>query len=434
MEGEIGADSTPGDGQPLLVRLPLEPGEPEALALAPGPALVGTRLLAVDDNATNRRLIEQLAQRWQMPVAAAASGREALVLLRDAATRGEPFQCAAIDMNMPDMTGIELAEEMHRDDRFPTPAMVMLTSSFGQRRQAREAGIDIYMTKPVRRIRLQSALAEALGLHSQRQQAPERFSAQAGSSPVILIAEDNDVNQALAVQMVRRRGYQAEVVGDGHAALEALAQRSFAAVLMDCQMPELNGYDATAELRRREGDSAHMPVIALTANALRSDRAKCLDSGMDDYISKPVKAAELDRVLARWAPRTTDAPSPTGEAASPARTVVAGRVDRAALDRLRADLGSDDVLRQIVDIFGARTPMDLAMIRQAIADSDSEIVRGIAHQLQGSCATLAAVDLAELCRQLDEIAAGSLDAASALVDRIEPAFIQSYAALRAQLP
>ena len=193
---------------------------------------------------------------------------------------------------------------MHRDKAFPTPAIVMLTSTFGQRQHARAAGIDVYMTKPVRRDRLQHALAEALGRRTQREQLPAHTSAATASSPIILIAEDNDINQSVAVQMLERRGYRTEIAQDGLAVLTALRRRTFAAVLMDCQMPEINGYDTTRELRRREDGDRHIPVIAMTAHALRGDRERCLASGMDDYLSKPLRPEELDRILTRWVPRT----------------------------------------------------------------------------------------------------------------------------------
>ena len=306
MDGQVGANAIAGRGSTFWFTLPLEPGEVTPDSDRCSLTLTGTRLLVVEANETNRRLIEQLARQWSVDVETTGSARDALVRLRDAGAKQEPFDCAALDMNMPETDGIQLVEAIHRDKTFPTPAIVMLTSTFGQRQHARAAGIDVYMTKPVRRDRLQHALADALGRQTQREQGPPRTSADTASAPIILIAEDNDINQSVAVQMLERRGYRTEIARDGLEALAALRRRPFAAVLMDCQMPELNGYDATRELRRRENGDRHIPVIAMTAHALRGDRERCLASGMDDYLAKPLRPEELDRILRRWAPRTAD--------------------------------------------------------------------------------------------------------------------------------
>jgi PAS domain S-box-containing protein len=254
MDGEVGATSTPGEGSCFWFALPLERGEATPAAVEDAPTLEGTRLLAVDDNQTNRRLITQLARHWKMHVTAVSNAKEALASLRDAAARGEPFDCAALDMHMPDTDGIQLAQAIRRDKTFPPPVLLMLTSNFDQRQQVRGAGIDVHMTKPVRRTRLHRALLEAVGIQSRRQQAPPDTNAAAGaeSFPRVLVAEDNELNQILALRMLERRGYRVDVVENGERALEALDGEPYAAVLMDCQMPDLNGYDATSELRRRE--------------------------------------------------------------------------------------------------------------------------------------------------------------------------------------
>jgi two-component system sensor histidine kinase/response regulator len=430
MNGELGADSIPGQGSCFWFTLPLECGDLAGPSQVRAPGLTGSRLLAVDDNETNRRLIEQLAQRWNVRVTAVSSGQEALACLRDAARRQEPFDCAAIDMKMPDMDGIQLAQAMSRDEAFPTPALVMLTSTFGERQQAREAGIDIYMTKPVRRVRLQNALAEALGIRSRRDQAPAESTTNTGSSPTILVVEDNDVNQAVAVQMLRRRGYQPEVVTNGREALDALEQRRYAAVLMDCQMPELDGYEATGELRRRERKGEHIPVIAMTAYAMRGDHEKCLDSGMDDYLAKPLRPNELDRILRRWAPR-----SPTGvnaEAAPAAVDASAGRnpLDPAGIELLRSEFRGTAVLAELVDLFGSQTPALIANLRSAVAAGDAESVKANAHKLKGGAVSLAAIQVAELCEELESRASSeSLEGGAALVEQIQPAFERAHAAL-----
>jgi two-component system sensor histidine kinase/response regulator len=432
MDGEVGADSRLGKGSRFWFTLPLERGDSADPSVACAPELAGTRLLAVDDNETNRQMIEQLARRWDVRVTAVSSGREALVCLHEAAVQQEPFDCAAIDMNMPGMDGIELAQAMYRDQRYPTPALVMLTSTSGQRQHAREAGIDVYMTKPVRRNRLQNALAEALGIQSGRQRAPVESTARTGASPVVLLVDDNEINQILAVQMLTRRGYESDVVADGCEALKALEDRRYDAVLMDCQMPNLNGYDATGELRRREQDGERTPVIAMTAHAMRGDLEKCLASGMDDYLAKPLSPAEFDRVLRRWVPRTNGSHA-FSSAAEPA--VVKSSADDAPLDaagvqRLRSEFGSTDALARLVELFATQTPGRLIEMRAAVEAGETDTVKDSAHKLKGGCLTLAAARMGELCSGLETLAAGgSLDGAGALVDEIGSAFSAAHAAL-----
>jgi two-component system sensor histidine kinase/response regulator len=293
------------------------------------------------------------------------------------------------------------------------------------------------MTKPVRRTRLFNALAEAIGIKIRREQVPAEGNAGAESSPVILVAEDNDVNRILAIRMLERRGYRVEAVGDGSQAVEALKRCSYAAVLMDCQMPEQDGYDATSELRLSERGGSRTPVIAMTAHALGGDREKCLACGMDDYLAKPLKPEELDRVLRRWAPRTTtgsDGAGPVVQAmhdGAPASDVV---LDPAGIEHLRSQLGSTEALRLPVELFATQTPDLLADMRRAIAACDAETVRGDAHKLKGGCMTLAATHMAELCGELElRLGADSLDGATELVDQIEGAFEQAHTALLAQV-
>jgi len=439
MDGEVGAESVLGEGSRFWFTVALERAAAPIASNDQFATLAGIRLLAVDDNATNRRLIVQLGRRWEMDVTAVSCAREALEQLHQAAARQEPFHCAALDLHMPDTNGIELAQAIFADKTFPTPALVMLTSTADDRREAHEAGIDVYMTKPVRRTRLFNALAEAIGIKTRREQLPVEVEddVHAASSPMILVAEDNDVNQILAIRMLQRRGYRVEAVGDGRQAVEALDRRRYAAVLMDCQMPEQDGYEATGEVRLREPAGRHTPVIAMTAHALGGDREKCLACGMDDYLAKPITPDELDRVLRRWAPRTTkgsDGRAPVVEATQD--DAPAGKVplDPAGIERLRCELGSTSALRRPVELFATQTPELLTDMRQAIEAGDAETVRGDAHKLKGGCMTLAATHMAELCRELElRLGAGSLDGATVLVDQIEGAFAQAHAALLAEV-
>jgi two-component system, sensor histidine kinase and response regulator len=430
MDGEVGVTSTRGQGSTFWFTLPLERCEADDGHGDRETELAGTRLLVVDDNETNRRLLVQLAHRWNIEVVAVADAQHALALLRDAAARQEPFDCAALDMHMPGTDGIELAQAMYRDGSFPTPALVMLTSTLGQRREARDAGIDVHMTKPVRRSRLQSALSEALGIQTRRSQRvqEDNLDANAGPSPLILVVEDNDINQILAVSMLERRGYRTEVAGDGRQALAMLEQQAYDAVLMDCQMPELNGYDTTQELRQRELGRPSTPVIAMTANALRGDREKCLANGMDDYLAKPLKPEALDRLLRRWAPKARQDQNAEPATQQPPGS---GPLDSAGIEVFLRESGA--AASTVIDVFAKQTPGLVAQMRAAIKAEDTATLREKAHRLKGSCLALAATQMAEPCKQLEARArAGTTDGAAALVNQIETDFAATLKALAAQ--
>jgi signal transduction histidine kinase/HPt (histidine-containing phosphotransfer) domain-containing protein len=413
MDGQVGVESVFGKGSQFWFTLPLgNELQPQGGDTA-YPELTGSRLLVVDEDEETRRLITALGRGWQMQVTAADNATAALACLREAAAT-EPFHCVAVDLQMTD--GIELVADILRDARFTTPAIMTLTSTYEQRQRSRDAGIHVFTTKPVRRARLGGALTETLRNRRRRVEAPGGEARNVGYlNPIILVAEDNQVNQILAASMLSRRGYRTEVVGNGAEALSALSQRRFAAVLMDCQMPEISGYDATERLRLREPEAVHTPVIAMTAHALQGDREKCLLSGMDDYLSKPLNPDDLDRILSRWAPRT-----PTEEPGG------------SAMDELRADLGGAEALGRVVDVFGRQTPGLLAAMRAAIAAPDAGALTHHAHKLKGGSLTLGATHMAGLCDKLELcVAGGSVDGAAELVDGLDRAFQARHAELRA---
>jgi CheY-like chemotaxis protein len=245
----------------------------------------------------------------------AESGKQALKLLSAGAVEGAVYDLAILDLMMPEMDGFDLARAIKATPEIARVPLVLLTS-FGERRHsevAREAGIAAYLTKPVRQSQLFDCLTTVMGKASEPEIAtesvlPRSMSERRGvnqkekklSNKLILLAEDNIVNQRVAVRQLHKLGYRADAVANGWEALEALARSSYDLVLMDCQMPELDGYEATAKIRRREGITKHTPIVAMTAHALEGDRAKCLAAGMDDYLSKPVKSEELERVIERF--------------------------------------------------------------------------------------------------------------------------------------
>jgi two-component system, sensor histidine kinase and response regulator len=283
------------------------------------------RVLAVDDNATNRRILRHQLEAWQIQAGSAASGREALETLRSAARTGQPYHLALLDVQMPEMDGLTLARAIKGDSALAGIRLIVLTS-FGQAFSSAElkaAGIEAYLVKPVRQSRLFDCLVSAMGKAVAENAVVKPVhpaSVAIGSKPGlplkkarILLAEDNRTNQQVALGHLSKLGYWVDVVASGREVLEALKFVSYDVVLMDCQMPEMDGYEATRLIRKQE-QSLEKPcpwnppvyIIAMTANAMQGDREKCLATGMDDYLGKPMRAAELQAVLERAVPDPFD--------------------------------------------------------------------------------------------------------------------------------
>ena len=263
----------------------------------------GLKVLVVDDNATNRRILTELALGWGMEVRAAASGPEALGWLRDA----EIFDVAVLDMHMPDMDGEMLAREIHRLQGAESPPLVLL-SSIGAREDVDDPGLfAAFLTKPAKPAQLVVALSASLrpDRAGERTRSVHPFTpSPTPDGPLrpehLLLAEDNVVNQKVALSMLRKLGYRADVAANGREALESLVRQTYDMVLMDIQMPEMDGLEASREILKRWPDRADRPwIIALTANAMLGDREKCLAAGMDDYLAKPIKLDELASALDR---------------------------------------------------------------------------------------------------------------------------------------
>jgi PAS domain S-box-containing protein len=321
MDGQIGVESQVGKGSTFWFTIRFQVS---SATLPPFNATVtdlkGRRLCVVDDHATNRRVIELYAEKWGASCLSAENGYQALQLLREAARCNQACDVAIIDSQMPGMSGLDLVKAVKADSLLAATRLVLLTSR-GQRGDAvlaRDAGCMAYLTKPVRETQLRECLAAVLNA------APASMTVEGNSghevptstlitrhslaearmrdSPRILLAEDNVVNQKVAVRMLEKLGYRVDVVSNGREAVEAVSRVNYAMVLMDCQMPVMDGLQAATEIRRQEASGVHLPIIAMTANAAVDDRAACLAAGMDDFVSKPVHAQTLAAVLARWHP------------------------------------------------------------------------------------------------------------------------------------
>jgi PAS domain S-box-containing protein len=312
MGGEIGLKSEPGLGSTFQFTVRLAKGEVPPPAPPRNDALRGLRALIVDDNATNRMVLTRNLTAWGLYAAEASGGAEALAALRSAR---EPFELVLLDYQMPQMDGVELARHIKADPALAGLKLIMLTSMGvrGQREQARAAGIDGYLVKPVRLSQLYDCLATVMATPERLPPAATRAAAESERRPPpvvhgprVLLAEDNLVNQTLARRMLEKLGCFVDVVGTGREALAAVARHDYAIVFMDCQMPEMDGFEATAAIRRGESGSRRVPIIALTASAMQGDREECLAAGMDDYLSKPLGQRDIERMLRRWQRNATE--------------------------------------------------------------------------------------------------------------------------------
>jgi signal transduction histidine kinase/DNA-binding response OmpR family regulator len=316
MGGTIGVESTPGQGSTFwfTVRLAPRPAPAEATG-ATLPELRGVHVLCVDDHATNRTILEAQLTAWGMQASCVVDGATALARLRAAHADGQPYDLAILDYQMPGMDGLELAQAIKADPVLAPIRMVLLSSvsQRGQRSAAQQAGIAAALTKPVRQSHLYNCLMTVMGATAERTVvSPATHRQENAQIPLhvrVLVAEDNVINQTVAVRLLEKLGCRIDVSANGQEAVTMLAQFTYDVVLMDCQMPEMDGFAATAVIRQREASTdRHVPIIAMTANAMQGDREDCLAAGMDDYVSKPVTFETLVAMLRKWAPPQSDRP------------------------------------------------------------------------------------------------------------------------------
>ncbi len=429
MGGEIGVDSVVGKGSTFWLRVTLPVAE-SVRGLHPA-SLEGKRVLIVDDMEVNLRILKGLLVHDGMQVHAAVSGAEAMERLRSATASGLPYQLLVLDFMMPEMDGEALIRAVRAE---PEPSIAhipaVLLSSSGQKGDARiysEMGFSGYLSKPVQADALRQVLSMVLGADGSVVRAEDlvtrhlvveaesgRRQGETKLTGRILLAEDVLANQKVARLMLRRLGLVADVANDGREALALWSQGGYDLILMDCLMPEMDGYEATRAIREREGD-AHVAIVALTANALAGDRQKCLDSGMDDFLSKPFKAQELGEVLGRWLPLADAAGAgseegPLAPAQPEPRQTTESSLDPAVLEQMRHDYG--DAFAELLDVFVESTPDVLVNLGHAIEAGDSGALRIHAHGLKSSSASYGAIRLSALCQELETQAGEGLSADS----------------------
>lgn len=413
MGGSIGVDSTPNQGSTFwfTVALRKQAGTANPAAFPSPIDLHRLRVLVVDDHATNRHILHQQLIGWGIRAGTAVDGPTALAELRAAAMQRDPYELAIVDMQMPGMDGVTLARVLHADSSIPALPVVLLTS-LGQHLNddMRAASISACLSKPVQRAQLYACLAtqvvspqETKGASVTQPAHPTQHQG-AGAGKTVLLAEDNLINQQVALRMLETLGYQVDVVGDGQQAVDAAARKRYAAILMDCQMPVLDGYSATAVIRAHETGPTRTPIIALTAHAIAEERERCLAAGMDDFVTKPVTRPTLSDVLQRWTPSAPA--SPNGNTLRDRAASFEDALDHAALDRLR-ELGCDgapDMLIYVAELFVEQLELRMTALHTAVNNGELEVVQQAAHTLQGSCANVGAERMARLCKELQTAA------------------------------
>ncbi|MCI0534850.1 MAG: PAS domain S-box protein [Verrucomicrobiales bacterium] len=433
MHGEIGLRSEPGHGSTFWFTARFEKQPAGTVTRhCPQAGLEDVRLLVVDDNAVNRRILRHHVVSWRMQNGCAASAHEAMDILVSEAAAGRPYDIVILDMQMPEVDGMMLARRIRKRPEVGQTKMLLLTSLGHQfkKETLAEAGIAACLVKPVKQSDLYNRLIEVLAIDecvgkmkSPPHAAAPRLVPEGWSRSLrILLAEDNSVNQKVALRQLQKLGHQADAVSNGLEVLAALKSISYDVILMDCHMPEMDGYETTQQLRQ-DPRTRTIRIIAMTANAMQGDREKCLTAGMDDYISKPVTIDNLKAALERSC--ASEAPEPSQERHLPV-------VNLKSLEQLKdlAQPGEPNPLIEFIDLFLADVPDCLGQIRAALNEQKADDLRRLAHSLKGSAGNLGAEDLSFLCHEL-EMAAKHTDLATAprLIQHIEAAFAQVQDAL-----
>jgi len=407
MGGRIWVESEPGAGSTFHFTASFDLAEEEPAAdtsdAVDGEALVGgLDVLVVDDNAVNRRILAGQLAWWGIDATLAESGAAALAALTDAAHRGRPFRVVLLDAQMPELDGFAVAEEISRRPELAGATIMMLSSSgeYADADRCRALNISVYLTKPVAPDHLLDAICRAVRIErgGARPAAPASRSdiGSAAAPRRVLLVEDNRINQRVALGLLTKRGHEVIVAANGLEALDALARQPFDVVLMDVQMPEMGGFEATAEIRRREaGTGRHVRIVAMTAHAMSGDRDRCLAAGMDGYLAKPIDPAMLFAVVEE------DQPAPAARA--PRSPDEAPAIDEAAmLDRLGGDR---QLFSEVIQAFLEDCPAQLKAIQDAVAARDPEQVRAAAHALKGAAGNLSANGLFTAARTLEQVGA-----------------------------
>jgi two-component system sensor histidine kinase/response regulator len=415
MHGRVWIESKVGEGSRFYFTARLEvctepPPERQAPRRA---ALKGTRAILVDDNATNRRIVEEVLASWELHPTSCAGATEALHQLRTAFRSGRPFELLVSDVNMPEIDGFMFLEQVRRDPSLSDITTILLTSGDRTEDAARcqQLGVSQRLMKPIKQSELYEAILDALGIAPKKEEEAAVSPALPATRPLrILLAEDSIVNQRLTVGLLERHGHRITIASNGRQAVDLAVQDGFDVILMDVQMPELDGLQATRLIREHERETGrHVPVIAMTAHALKGDRERCLDVGMDEYVAKPVRERQLLTALRNVLGDDVPPPPPEEPAAEfPAAT--ADVIDWNAALKICA--GDRALLRDLVQAFLEEHPRRIDEIRRAIDSADWELLHRAAHTIKGSMRYFGASAVFDRAFGLEQLAARqSLDGA-----------------------
>jgi PAS domain S-box-containing protein len=410
MGGRVGVESKVGAGSTFWFTAALEkqPVDPEAQV----GSFQGARVLIVDDHPDSRLFVSTLLTSWGCRCDETGDGAGALELMKTAARSGQPYGVVMIDMLMPGMSGEDLGRHIQSDVEFQLPALVMMTplGRQGERNRLLSGGYAAVLVKPTRQTQLRDALLIATGrlFSESRNSRPASGAAPAADTVKskwrILLAEDNKTNQQVALAILKKLGYSADTVSNGLEAVDALKSRHYDVILMDCQMPEMDGYEATAHIRGPHSgiQNSAIPIIAMTAHAMSGDRNACIEAGMNDYMSKPVDPSTLDRILAKWLPKTgPGAAAPQQESGSTSGTPPAlPAFNREALMRRLMD--DEDLANAVVSCFLDDVPRQIEKLKASIAAGDVAEAERLAHSIKGASANIAADAMCEAASEMEK--------------------------------
>ena len=429
MGGEIHVDSEEGKGSTFSFTVVFEQQPADAyLPERIEPADIrGLRVLIVDDNATNRLVFREQLKAWGCKSKEAKGGIQALDMLHAAAGTEEPFQLVLLDFQMPEMDGGKLAREIKKDETLALTPLILLTSIPWRGDAARmvKTGVDAYLIKPVRQSHLYDAITTVMGLRREDLPTLEKplvtrhtLKEVSQARHKILLVEDNIVNQKVGARMLEKAGYRCDVAANGKEAVEALERIPYDLVLMDCQMPVMDGYQATGEIRKREQGRKHTHIIAMTAHVLKGDREACLEAGMDDYISKPVTAPVLKDILEKYLPykktAMTDHPHVSQKAEK--SPVQIRRIQEVAD-------GDKEFEQELIALYLSDIEKRLKDIEEAVEELDAARVQTGAHALKGSSASAGADEVKEVAQRLEKMArSGNMDSAPEIVEKLKAEF------------
>ncbi|MBA2956431.1 response regulator [Nocardioides sp. MAH-18] len=436
--GEIGLRANPGGGSVFWFTAELD--APTGPGVDPDDEygrswLSGRHVLVVDDNANNRLILSEQLARWRIRASTTGDADTAEAAVSAARTGGDPFEAVVLDLSMPGRDGLDLARSLHADPANADLRLIMLTSSgTPPAARLREAGVGVCLAKPTLAGELRHALLAELAQRGPRPDSQPEPATEATIARRILVVEDNPVNQLVASGLLEALGYHADVADDGQAALEVLAGGGYDLVLMDVQMPRMDGYAATRAIRAGEdGTGTRLPIVAMTAAAVEGERERCMAAGMDDFLTKPVDPRALAAVLEQWVG--------AGQAVAERRTLPlvtedSSPLDGLALERLDElrdlDPGNTAYLDRAIGNFVANTPATLASIREAMADGDAHALKQVSHKLAGGALNLGVMAAGRTAQEIELVAdTGSTDGAATLVDELERHLAEGRAALQA---